>query len=480
MTHDQQRFVKTFVASLFEKDAAIFAGAGLSVSAGYVDWKGLLKDIAEDLGLEISRETDLLSVAQYHYNKHGRNKLNQKIIAEFTADAKETENHRILARLPISTIWTTNYDTLIEDTIKKIGRRPDVKYTVAQLANSVPKKDVTVYKMHGDVAHPNDAVLTKDDYERYYRKYEPFITALSGDLVTKTFLFIGFSFTDPNLDYILSRVRQNFTDNTKNHYCFVRRVKLGDNNAKDQAEFEYSTKRQALVLADLSRVHIEPIVIDEYDEITEILTEIEMQYKRKTVFISGSAEEYGRFSRNDAIGFVHKLSSEIVKANYSIVNGFGWGIGSAIINGALEAIYAQPGKFSESQLIMRPFPQFKTGQQELPDLWREYRERIIKYAGVALFIFGNKIEDGTIISAQGVRKEFEIAKAQGLLLLPIGSTGSMSRELWDEVNSKFDEYYPNAPEGFAVLFQILNDDDITPSKLVDIIKKMLSLLTNSN
>jgi integrase len=34
-----------------------------------------------------------------------------------------------------------------------------------------------------------------------------YVTALSGDLVAKMFLFLGFSFTDPNLDYILSRVR---------------------------------------------------------------------------------------------------------------------------------------------------------------------------------------------------------------------------------------------------------------------------------
>jgi SIR2-like domain len=53
--------------------------------------------------------------------------------------------------------------------------------------------------MHGDIDHPDEAVLTKDDYESYHVKMDQFITTLSGDLVSKTFIFIGFSFTDPNL-----------------------------------------------------------------------------------------------------------------------------------------------------------------------------------------------------------------------------------------------------------------------------------------
>ena len=213
MTHEQERFVKDFVEHLFAGDAGIFAGAGLSAGAGFVNWAGLLADVAEDFELQIDRETDLISLAQFHINAKGRNKINQKILEEFTVEVEETENHRILARLPIGTIWTTNYDTLIEDSIKKAGKLADVKHTVPQLANSKPKKDVTVYKMHGDVNHPNDAIITKDDYETYHVKYQPYVTALSSDLITKTFLFLGFSFTDPNLDYILSRVRMNFEKN---------------------------------------------------------------------------------------------------------------------------------------------------------------------------------------------------------------------------------------------------------------------------
>ncbi|WP_400194250.1 SIR2 family protein [Hymenobacter sp. B81] len=479
MTREQERFIKEFVAHLFEGDAAIFAGAGLSAGAGYVNWSGLLADIADDLGLHIDRETDLISLAQFHSNARGRSKLNHKILEEFTAEAEETENHRILARLPVATIWTTNYDTLLEDAFKKSGKRPDVKYTVPQLANSLPKRDVTIYKMHGDVNHPNEAIITKDDYENYHRRFQPYVTALSSDLITKTFLFIGFSFTDPNLDYILSRVRMNFEKNFKNHFCFIRRIKLGDKGSEKQADFDYNTRRQQLMLNDLNRFNIQAVMIDDYADITSILAEVERQYKRRTILLSGSAEEYGSYSREEATGFIHKLSGELIKANYTIVNGFGWGVGSAVINGALEVIHKQPGKFSESQLIMRPFPQFETGQQKLPELWHDYRMRMTSYAGVALFIFGNKLEAGQVVAAGGVRKEFDIARQQGLVLLPVGATGYMARELWAAITADYDAYFGAAPAELRPLWEQLGDESQPLMSHITTIKQILTLLNSA-
>jgi hypothetical protein len=77
----------------------------------------------------------------------------------------------------------------------------------ASMTMMLSKSRVNVYKMHGDIDRPDEAILTKDDYESYHVKMQPFLNALSGDLISKTFLFLGFSFTDPNLDYILSRGR---------------------------------------------------------------------------------------------------------------------------------------------------------------------------------------------------------------------------------------------------------------------------------
>lgn len=209
MNREIRSFINNFAKEVKESNAAIFAGAGMSAGAGFVDWKTLVKPLADELGLDIDKEDNLVAVAQYHYNEKGQNRhrINQVLIDEFSRNVSLTVNHQILARLPINTYWTTNYDNLIEKALEGAHKVPDVKYTVNQLANTIPKRDAIVYKMHGDVNHPSEAVLTKDDYEKYHIKFAPYITALSGDLVSKTFLFLGFSFTDPNIDYILSRIR---------------------------------------------------------------------------------------------------------------------------------------------------------------------------------------------------------------------------------------------------------------------------------
>ena len=479
MTFQQENFVNDYLKHLINGDAAIFAGAGLSVGAGYVDWKGLLKDIAKEIDLEIDKETDLISLAQYHVNERGgRGGLNQKIIEQFKEKAEITENHNILARLPIRTFWTTNYDSLIEDSIEFALKRVDVKHTPSQLANPLYKREAVVYKMHGDAKHPQQAVLTKDDYEQYHKKNEGFITTLSSDLTSKTFLFIGFSFTDPNLDYVLSRVRLFLDNNSRPHYCIIKEVQRA--SFKNEADFDYAARRQTLMISDLRRFQIQAVLIDEYSEITTLLGEIEKRYKRNTVFISGSAFNYEPFEEQAALEFIHQLTKEIIKKKYSVVNGFGIGVGSAVINGALEAIYSSPIKYSEEQLILRPFPQIKTGTKDLPELWQEYRERMISFAGIAVFLFGNKMRSKTseVVLADGIKKEFDIAIRQNLIPIPIGVTGYMAKQLWIEVINEYDKYLP----GFGHLkddFNSLNNEKLSFTAHVKTILKILSTINGA-
>ena len=469
---DIESFIKELVKDLAENNVAVFAGAGMSKSAGFVNWADLLRDIATELGLSVDKEHDLISLAQYHVNENrSKARINKKILEEFAQEAEATENHKILARLPVTTFWTTNYDTLIEDSLKASTKVVDIKHQVKQLANTRPKRDVVIYKMHGDVHHPADAIIAKEQYESYYKTHEPFVTTLSGDLISKTFLFIGFSFTDPNLDYVLSRLNIQFGEDSRQHYCFIKKQSKG----KDDDEiYRYNLRKQELMINDLMRYKIKAILVDEYSDITEILKEIERRYRKKTVFISGSAEEYGAWNRNEAQSFIHSLSWNIVSAGFRIVNGFGWGIGSAVINGALEAVYERPDRYSEDQLIMRPFPQFETGEKKLPVLWEEYRQRMISLAGIAVFIFGNKKDGkGNIISANGVKREFEIAISQGLIPIPIAVTGYIAQDIFDEIIKAPEKYYDGMEWIIPIIKELASDKlsaDVITKKVITILQ----------
>lgn len=475
---DIEAFIKDFVKDLAENNVAIFAGAGMSKSCGYVDWAELLRDIATAVGLDVEQERhDLISLAQYHKNHMGNNTgLVKKILQEFSAQAESSDTHKILARLPIKSYWTTNYDSLIEESLKEAFKVVDIKYQVKQLSNTRPKRDAVVYKMHGDVTHPQDAILIKEQYERYFRTHEQFIIALQGDLVSKTFLFIGCSFADPNLDYVLSRLRVVAgDDNIKQHYSFIKRETKSQGD--DDEIFEYKKRKQELRVNDLKNYGIQALLIDDYSDIPKILTEIENRFKKKTVFISGSAEEYGDWERNKAQGFIHSLSKEIVLSDYRVVNGFGWGVGSAVINGALEAVYEKPNKCSEDQLIIKPFPQYETGEKKLPELWEEYRKKMISLTGIAIFIFGNKKNDaGEIILANGVKSEFDIAVSQGVIPIPIGATGYIAKEIYNQVMEDKDKYYKGVETVIPVI-EAMNSNTLTTEDIIKNIKSILDIIS---
>jgi hypothetical protein len=428
-------FINDYVDKLRQGNATIFAGAGLSKDAGFVDWKGLLHDLAKEIGLRIEDENDLISVAQFHKNyKQNRNKIDEKIVNEFTDKDIETENHHIIARLPFNTIWTTNYDDLIEDTHYKYQKKVDVKSDVDSLFINRDNRSCILYKMHGDKDHPNKAVLLKEDYERYYYTHEPFVALLNSALITKSFLFVGFSFTDPNINYVFGRLTHRYSDKSKDHYCIMKRCSINDYD-DDQKKFEYETIKQQLFIEELKRYRVKTILIENYPDLTQILKEIEKRYNSHSVFISGSAVEYGDFTALEAQQFIHLLSKKLVEKKLNVINGFGLGVGSAVINGALDAIYSNPLKYSEEQLILKPFPQFKTGEKEIGELWEDYRQKMISRAGIILFVFGNKDEGkgkGTV-NAGGVKREFLIALEKGLIPIPIHYTGYMSKILFEEL-----------------------------------------------
>ena len=477
---DTEAFIKDICKELIEENVAIFAGAGLSLPAGFVGWSELLKPIADELGIDIEKEHDLVTLAQFHCNEDGQNRsqLNKRLIEEFSKEAKITDNHKILSRLPISIYWTTNYDKLIEDSIIDAGKVPDVKYTKEHLANTKPKRDVIVYKMHGDIEHPNNAILTRDDYESYHVKMDQYVTALSGDFVSKTFIFIGFSFTDPNLDYILSRIRVSFTSSPKRHYCFLKEVTKNDSELI--ADFDYRKRRQELFIGDLKRFNIKAIIVKSYNGITEIIREIENRYKKKTIFISGAAHDFGAWGADKSQLFIHNLSKKLIESGYKIVSGFGLGVGSAVISGALEEIYMNPKMSSNNQLLLRPFPQQVFGSTSKAELWKRYREDMISYAGTAIFLYGNKLDSGNVVLSNGMRQEFDIARENSLSILPIGTTGFMAEEFWNEMQIIIDDVYHQNKhsEELKRMFIIMGDKTVEPEKLMETILEFLNKLTN--
>jgi hypothetical protein len=439
----KDEMLKQFTKELHSGDAALFVGAGLSKACGFVDWKGLLRDIAKELKLDVDREHDLIALAQYHVNdRRGRGHINQLLIEEFTKDAKLTENHRLIATLPVHTVWTTNYDELLEKAFLEGHRKPDVKTTKQNLATTLPNRSVVIYKMHGDCRQPHEAILTKEDYETFGERREGFSTALRGDLVERTFLFLGFSFTDPNIDYILSRIRGLLGENQRVHYCVMKWPDVPkERDGAAQAEYEYQKRKLELRVADLSRYQIHAVMIDKYEEITEILHELNRRAHLKHVFVSGSARDYDPLGKDRLEEFCVKLGREIIKHGLNLVSGFGLGVGSAVAMGSMEQIYSDG--LPVTRVSFFPFPQKEPEGITEAAFNSQYRTSILSNSGFAVYVSGNRLDQSgkSTVVASGVLDEFAIATNLGTFPIPLGASGWAAQEIWKRVSQEPSRYY---------------------------------------
>ncbi|WP_155757428.1 SIR2 family protein [Acinetobacter dispersus] len=462
--------IERLVTELDEGNLAIFAGAGLSIAAGYVDWKNLLKPLMLEIGIDVNKESDLVTLAQYYFNENGRSRLTDHILDNISGLREPTRNHQILASLPISTYWTTNYDNLIEKSLENENKLADVKHRVPHLAQTKKRRSAIVYKMHGDISASDEAIITKDEYELYPFKYAPFVTALSGDLISKTFLFLGFSFSDPNLDYILSRIRIHFSENQRQHYCLVKEI---EKNGISDEEYDYQKLKLNLMIKDLKRFHIKAVLIKDWKDITEILEEIKTRYKKKSVFLSGSACVFNIWKQEETEKFLSKLGEMLIHKNYKIVSGLGLGIGNAFVSGGIKEVYSSKYGKIDDLMIMKPFPHHVEDKKMRDDIWHKYRLDLLSKSGIAIFFMGNKNESGSVVPAIGMRKEFAIAKEMKLKIVPIGCSGHVAKEIFDEIVNNFDEYYPDASSQFLEKFKELDIHVDSPeqllSKILDVI-----------
>ncbi len=186
--------------------------------------------------------------------------------------------------------------------------------------------------------------------------------------------------------------------------------------------------------------------------------------RQKTVFISGSAYEYGPLG-DEGQSFIRELSRGLLKNDFKIISGFGAGVGNFVVEAALDEIYTVRKEKMTDQLKVFPFP--TRAAALLETIQADYRQDIISQAGIAIFLFGNKLEDISIREADGMQKEFDIARSCKALLIPVGASGYIARKLWQQVLETYDDYFDNR-EKFP-LYEQLGNPGIPIDGLIDAI-----------
>jgi hypothetical protein len=479
---NKAKFIEVWARSLELGSASVFVGAGLSQAAGYPGWKALLRDIAKELGLDIEYEHDLAAVAQYSVNKTvgKRHKLASLIVKEFPPKLVAPDPFNLLARLPIRHIWTTNYDTLAETAWRNERKHLDVKSRNEDLGVDSPWAHAILYKMHGSVEHPSDVVIAKDDYELYRSMRPGFLQLLTGHLVSKQVLFLGFSFTDPNLSHLFGNIREAFREHGPEHYAIVRRPQLGKGKSSKK-KHKTENIRHALWVEDLQRYGIQCVEIDDYEEIDDILKAVALKLASRSVFVSGSfpdtTDAAHMAERRRVEEFAYKTGGLIAERKQRLVSGFGLVVGSASIAGALNVILGENTPNFDKSLLLRPFPQGAPSGVSDASFRSKYREGMIQQAGACIFIAGIKATGSAgkvaFRQADGVIEEFEMARKLGRAIIPLGVTGGSASAIWRKVKSDYSSFW-RAPQRKD--FELLNDDTAPVANIMDAVKRMLSSL----
>lgn len=214
-----------------ENRLVVFAGAGTSADAGIPLWNELINKLSERLPTDIRKEVgnDNLQLAELYKEVSDDKDYYDGIEAALLNNAKSSNAiHDAVLSLNPNHIITTNYDTLFEDAALKNNRQYYVVATDGDLPRNHGEK--LIVKMHGDLKHHN-IILTESDYFDYSRLFPLVRSFVISQFVSKVVLFVGFSFNDPNLKFILREIRSELGDNMQHVYLLTDKIipKIEDN-----------------------------------------------------------------------------------------------------------------------------------------------------------------------------------------------------------------------------------------------------------
>jgi hypothetical protein len=190
-----------------------FIGAGCSARFKFPTWSGLLDVIAEELDWDpevFKLSGNYLQLAEYYVAKKGtigdlRSRLDRLLAAPDSAIAASI-THEKLVSLDFPLIYTTNFEGVIERAFEihepKYGKKCHVIANIDSFLE-VKEHEVQLVKFHGTFSDDASLVLTETQYFERLEFASPLDIKLRADLLGKSLLFLGYSFSDINLRLML-------------------------------------------------------------------------------------------------------------------------------------------------------------------------------------------------------------------------------------------------------------------------------------
>lgn len=230
---------KQLLNGIKDNKCVLFAGAGASMDAKMPSWKELVMALVERLKEEYSnlpnRELDevekllcegkYMILATYCFRKLGAYEFSDVLKQKLSCNGKKSYTHGLLAKIPFRAVITTNFDLLIEQTNSANGRMcktllpNDMNISEERLGGALP-----VLKIHGSYETPDSIVLTKTGIRELLFNKLQYNETLKRYFTENTVLFYGYSFNDPDIDFILQGIMADKKGLTRKHYALLPNV----------------------------------------------------------------------------------------------------------------------------------------------------------------------------------------------------------------------------------------------------------------
>lgn len=200
--------LKKVIKKIRENDTVLWIGAGFSLDAGMPSantLRELIISSCTDEEKPYFENQSLSEVASTFIDlRNGsRNELHTILQEAIDIRPKTLKAHQLISEIPqIDLIVTTNYDKLFE----KVYDR-DISTIITDYQIPVATKRTQLYKIHGDINFPESIILTTDDYTDFFRNQnKPMWNKIKTLLAEKTIIFIGYSISDQNIDFLFENV----------------------------------------------------------------------------------------------------------------------------------------------------------------------------------------------------------------------------------------------------------------------------------
>lgn len=458
-----EKFLNIVAEAILQGNTSLFLGAGSSMQYGASNWTNLINSIYKGF-----KNGDNIEKAQYAELKGIDVKTEiskQTSFIKFNPRKEDTYLNYLL-NFDYKSIWTTNYDEIVEKVLEQKFKNYKLVYKYSHFRELSYPGGCFLFKINGSYNDPKTIVITKEDFINYRKSHEAYLILLKRELLCRSFLFLGCSFDDDILRICIKDIL-NCIENSSENYATEHFAVIAEKNAE----------KMDFISKDLAQYYnIKCLNVSNVYQSYTIARGISCKVKYSSIFISG-AKKYERHSIEEDIG--KKVCQNLVDAfmkltefPFKFISGMGMSIGHFICGTVKQKCI---NKNINRYLQMEPFP-FTNKKDN-----QRHRENILNKAGIHIFIFGDFEEFIGGKENSGMWREYTLAKNNNeniIIPLPCGND-SISKQIFDNEKvekESFSARYKDLLETFD--YQTANADfyDRLVEKVILITREKLDIV----